>query len=69
MKYTRSKDGIDRATIRVELRCTKEEFEELQKAAKEDGADSVRGYLHRCLTSGIFADREAMESDRRSLAE
>lgn len=37
MQFTPSQDGKERATIRISLRLSREELEEIKEAAKTDG--------------------------------
>lgn len=45
MKYTTSRDGIERCTIKLEYRMTREDYAEMLKLAKATGRKSVREYL------------------------
>jgi hypothetical protein len=40
MKYTPSQDGIDRATVIVRLRFTREDLQEIRDIAKKSAEDS-----------------------------
>lgn len=54
MKYTLSKDGKMRATVRAAIRVTKEELADMRARAKADEV-SLKTYLVRCLKDGLFA--------------
>lgn len=54
MKYTRSKDGVERATIIVRLRYSREEIKEIKELAAKDGGDGDwRGWIESHAGLGI----------------
>ena len=46
MKYTASVDGIERCTINIQLRLTKEDYKEFATVAKRNGFKSVSDYVN-----------------------
>lgn len=46
MKYTQSMDGVERCSINIEARLTKEDVALLNKVAKAKGFKSVKEYLN-----------------------
>ena len=46
MKYTNSQDGIERCTINIQLRLTKEDYKEFATVAKRNGYKSVSDYVN-----------------------
>lgn len=66
MKYTRSRDGVERATLLVPHRVTREEFAWLVKRAKANGGKRTpHDVLSACLSEGL--ENEA-ERDREEAA-
>ena len=45
MKYTRSVDGIERCSINLDMRLTKEDTALLNKVSKAKGYRSIKEYL------------------------
>ena len=45
MKYTRSVDGIERCSINLDVRLTREDTALLNKIAKNKGYSSIKEYL------------------------
>jgi hypothetical protein len=68
MKYTKSKDGQERCTVHLEMRLSKEEYQELFQMAKLTGLGTVKKYL-----SIILLDHEhlyyCMKEDRCTYSE
>ena len=56
MKFTMSKDGIERVTVRINLRFTQEELKDIKKAAELAKAKSWRGWLESHAVIGIEGD-------------
>ena len=52
MKYTTSRDGEKRCTVRLEMRLTREEYAEIAQLAKLMGDKSVKNYLEKTLLDG-----------------
>ena len=46
MKYTASVDGIERCTISIQLRLTKEDYKAFATVAKKNGYKSVSDYVN-----------------------
>lgn len=53
MKFTKSKDGSMRTNVRITLRFTKEEIEEIKILAKKDGNTPWRIWLENYAALGI----------------
>lgn len=69
MRYVKSRDGIERATLYIKHRVTREDYQWLRQRAKRNDM-TVHEYLGVCLDNGIneeslIADEEA-EIERRS---
>lgn len=56
MKYTRSGDGIERATINIPLRLTREQYAELTKDLQLIEGGSIRSYFETVLHEHIAFD-------------
>ena len=68
MKYTRSQDGKERATIVVRWRVTREEYAALQRFAREytSAGMTVRDYLWSCLFDGVFANQDSQRREEEA---
>jgi len=55
LKYTPSKDGVDRANVWIRLRYTKEEIVVIKELAKRDGRD-WRIWLESHAALGVEGD-------------
>jgi len=62
MRFTESCDGLDRCTVRAELRLTREEFAQLRELSKEDGVGDL---LATILRAGFEARVELAEEDNQ----
>lgn len=64
MKYTRSRDGVERANLFVHLRVDRETMAELRRRAKNnfDGC-TLHEYLSQTFWNGFHADAAAEEAD------
>lgn len=60
MKYTQSKDGVERTTVRLNLRFTREEIADIKRLAKA-AKTTWRGWLESHVTMGI--DEGLMETN------
>ena len=59
MKYTASVDGIERCTINIQLRLTKEDYKEFSTVAKRNGYKSVSDYVNsQCIYEYLCAQLE-----------
>jgi hypothetical protein len=65
MKYTKSRDGIERANIIVKHRVTREDYVWLAARAKSMGM-TVQRFLGACLDDGLNNDQLAAEEDREA---
>ena len=63
MKFTKSKDGRERCTVRFELRLTRDEYAEIAEIAKKVGSKSVKAYLEPIVLDGEYL-YNAMSSDK-----
>ena len=45
MKYTKSVDGIERCSVNLDVRLTKEDVALLSKVSKAKGYSSIKAYL------------------------
>lgn len=45
MKYTRSVDGVERCSINLDMRLTREDVVLLNKVSKAKGYSSIKAYL------------------------
>jgi hypothetical protein len=61
MRYTKSKDGVERVTVLVPMRFTREELASLRQQAR---GDTVRDYLSGMLSTELW-ERHAEEAARR----
>lgn len=64
MKYTESRDGIKRCTVRLEMRFTKKEFQDILKVARMVDCSTVKEYLSSTLLDGERL-YECMQDDIR----
>jgi hypothetical protein len=55
MKYTMSKDGIERVTVRVSLRFTRDEVEFIKELAKKEG-QGWRDWIEGRAALGVEGD-------------
>lgn len=66
MRYTRSKDGVERATLRVEVRLTRDEVTWLRERAKASGVySSPHDLLRGLLSDALWREREQAEEETR----
>lgn len=66
MKYTNSQDGVERCTVLLEMRLTREEYKEIAALAKAMKRKSVKDYLEYTMLDGERLYSE-MEEDKRQL--
>jgi len=62
MRYTRSKDGIDRVNLRAVIRVDKEEVARIRAMAKKQER-SLSQYLTDCVYAGLQADAHNRDYD------
>ena len=53
MKFTESSDGIERTSIRITLRFTREELAEIKRLAKRDASRSWRDWVEGHAALGV----------------
>ena len=53
MTFTTSKDGVQRASVRLVLRFTRDELDAIKELAKEAGSGSWRDWLESHAALGI----------------
>lgn len=64
MKYTRSKDGVERTTLWTSLRVTREEYAQLKERAGRPGLNqSVHELLYACLQQGLSSEYETWREE------
>lgn len=51
-KFTKSRDGVERATVVIRLRLSREELEDIKNMAAKEG-DTVREWLENHAALGI----------------
>lgn len=63
-KFTPSRDGVERANIRVELRLTAEEIAEFKTIANDED-QTLRSWLRDCIWEGIHRARDGRREDQQ----
>ena len=66
MKYTVSGDGVERCSVLLEMRFTREEYQEITELAKALTWKSVKEYLEYTMLDGEHL-HNLMEDDKRYL--
>ncbi len=68
MKFTRSKDGIERANIFIPLRVDREtlaEFKRRSRGPSEPDGQTLHEYLYRTFWDGFHAESARIEGDKQ----
>ena len=62
MKFTPSRDGVERSDVTVEIRMSRELLRQVKQAASHEGV-TLKEWLRSALHSGIGGELERVDAD------